>query len=1638
MARTRAGQMPTEPRPAPPAPPVAPEAAAPATPTAPEPSAAPAPAAAPTEPAPSQLAVDRAYLRRQGFTPEQIASIEERAAVRAPEPRRTFAERNFREEPPAAAPPAPVEAPAAEAAPEVAPTAPVAGAAERVTETAPPAPAESQPAPPQGAIQSAGRSSYDADLELIRTTTDQRTKTALAQGLEARMTNDQISGAITPEQWDAELRRLDEVATERHYAEGEAAGAPHNEAAAQATLFGGEEIAGKPQTELLPETAGIPTAKLGQGKITAEETTRLAAERGAAEPPGERPAELPLEQPTTAPTGIVRMPVSEISVDPERFQFKRLGAGGVGSELKGVNKFNEQLAGVTSVWRDPADGRTYVVNGHHRVELAQRLGQRELNVQYIDQPTAERARAEGAFMNIAEGRGSPLDVAKFLRDTRSTPADLEARGVSLRSDLADKGLALSRLAPDLFDATARGDVSEGAGAAIGRLLEDRASQREAFQAVRKSGKRLTDAEVTEVARQVRDAGTEDVGQETLFGSETERRGLYVPRAQIAASLKKRLAGDRRLFGFVTKEGRPKELGRAGATQIDVGAARGLAEKSAQIEELFDRLYTRSGPLADLVTEGARRVARGENPGAVAADIYPTVGESVSAEIARAGGGAQPDVSARRGDAAAGTVAPVGAARGTEGTPPQFVDPNQEGMFPPTAENPERGWAIIPDLSRPKGAAAPGLTEAERVILKHVGEPSKEPGTFLSPLGRLYARLVRGTYALEKAGERAGELPAHRDPGDLAMLAAGSATRAEEFLVGQGPFHWTAEGNVERTGTPSMHAVLGGVAKERGGLDALNAYEVSARALELEARKIRTGFDLGAARKVVDGASPAVKVAHDALVQLRHDARDYWARAGGLSPESVKAMDALNEDYVPFQRVFETGARPGAIGGAGRLAQQVKRIRGSERAVVDPIASTIDQVTRMIAAGDRNRVVDALVDAASEHPAAFRGVAEPETSAARRTVTAQARALQAEAQKVGVTIPDDAAAEITSQLGAQADLAASGGRINLWRNGAPQGWRVDPEIARSLDNLGPGRTPLLVSLLALPARTLKAGITLDPAFGVFNKIRDMFDATIQSRSGFRPVVDDVSAFRKVLQHSPEYAEWRAGGGGFSNTLRGRARSSEAMRRLVIPRSGGGQIVSRLVHPLNALADFARPFEEATRLAEYTRARKAGGSVAAGVRASQEVTVNFQQAGLEMHGLNAMTAFLNPAIQSLDKALRAAGLEAYGETRAAGAGPLEAANVGGAQAAKLMARGVAAISVPSLLFWLANHNDQEITDLRHTPAGLIYWFLRVPGGGIVHIPKPFLWGQVFGTGMESALDDLFAKDPQALDRLASGIWQQAESNIVPTVAQQAIAQYANKVPFFGTPIVSPEQLKTVEPRFQGTAATSRLATILSEAIGRVGEAVGSETLARSISPPRVDQLVRGFGGRLGWYGVRVVSSVIPHEATGASPTTQAPDLPIVGRLFARTPSMGVEPVQRLYDLAGRANEAAGTLRLLEKRGDIDAWQRMAERRSADLLRGPVLNQTVKAIGELRNLQRLIARDPNPSAEEKRAEIDALTRAMVEMAREAVGAAMEAVAPTPAPRGPSRPESIAPALGDALTEAMRRARQRRARAHSTGVTP
>ncbi len=341
----------------------------------------------------------------------------------------------------------------------------------------------------------------------------------------------------------------------------------------------------------------------------------------------------------------VAIPVADIHVDPYRFQFKRDvdGHGTTGALADAA--WNPTLAGIMLVWWDPVDGLIYVVNGHHRLHLAQRHGIAAVWAMYINAANAVQARWMGALANLSEGHGTPIDAGTIFRDRHTTPADLQREGISLKGKLAEAGLALASLDEALWQdvlaermTVSRGVVIGGAGLAPWeqRALSDLIVRRET------SRRRLPDEVVLELIDQVNSAPTREKAELTLFGTDATTESLAVERAEMVAWVKRRLSAEERAFRSVASGKRALTLAPAGNV-INVRENQRRARSAADMEMILSMRAYATGPISDALNAAAERVAGGEPEGQVRDRLYDQILEEIANELAdlRPGDGRAP-------------------------------------------------------------------------------------------------------------------------------------------------------------------------------------------------------------------------------------------------------------------------------------------------------------------------------------------------------------------------------------------------------------------------------------------------------------------------------------------------------------------------------------------------------------------------------------------------------------------------------------------------------------------------------------------------------------------------------------------------------------------------------------------------------------------------------------------------------------------------------------------------------------------------------------------------------------------------------------------------------------------------------------
>lgn len=337
------------------------------------------------------------------------------------------------------------------------------------------------------------------------------------------------------------------------------------------------------------------------------------------------------------------MRAEDIYAAPQELQYKEgVNAQGeqMGQSLGGVERWDPNAEGVLEVFSDPRDGKTKVVNGHNRLALAKRLGIPSLRVEEVNATTPAGARAAGAISNISAGNGTPFDAAKFIRSTGLTDqAQLQAAGVPLDKGWGRQGLALSKLPQDIFQDAVNGEQRLGRFVALGESGLDEPGMRGAYQVLKQRPK-MTEDTFREVLDQAKQQGNvvASSAQGGLFGDEVLNPMLQ--RAELVADVRSGLAKDRRLFGFATRNA--DALSEAGATTIDTAAAGQRVADAQQALGLFDTLKNQSGPVGELLSQGAERIAQGESASIVARQVQREIGDSIERELANSGMKATPE------------------------------------------------------------------------------------------------------------------------------------------------------------------------------------------------------------------------------------------------------------------------------------------------------------------------------------------------------------------------------------------------------------------------------------------------------------------------------------------------------------------------------------------------------------------------------------------------------------------------------------------------------------------------------------------------------------------------------------------------------------------------------------------------------------------------------------------------------------------------------------------------------------------------------------------------------------------------------------------------------------------------------------
>lgn len=814
-----------------------------------------------------------------------------------------------------------------------------------------------------------------------------------------------------------------------------------------------------------------------------------------------------------------------------------------------------------------------------------------------------------------------------------------------------------------------------------------------------------------------------------------------------------------------------------------------------------------------------------------------------------------------------------------------------------------------------------------------------------------------------------------DAYQLARLSRGQFAKAQQFLE-----HGTFDFKTYKNNGKPLKEILAPV---RDDLDGWRAYAAAKRAIDLEAEGKKSGMDLDAAKQVVaDGADKFEGITKEVLA-YQDRALNYLKESGVVSESAVAAMREANKNYVPFYRMMGEGPEGRGTGKSFGPGSPIKKIKGSERDIVDPLESIIKNTYAYISVAERNAVGIKLVDALKKAGSEVVTTKLP-------TKDAELSAYLAEQ---GIKNGDDLAAFVRG-------IAEDGETISAYRNGVKETVKVDdPELVRAFRGLDTQNMDMLTKILAVPARTLRAGAVLNPDFMARNLINDFIAAFVNTKGAIFTPINTAKGLVGVVRKDADFQNWlKSGGGNATLVSLDRRYLQESLEKLTAETGLGTRAWNVVTSPLKGLRMLSELTENATRLGEFKKIVEGAATkeqIQAAGFSSREVTLDFARVGASMRAYNAITAFANAQIQGTDRLVRS-----FKDNPT-----------------RTTARIAAGITVPSMLLWWANHDDPRYKEIPTWQKDL-YWIILtdkwepvnasqaamrqehsrrlvgdqwyVNNGHTWRIPKGHTIGVLFGAGAERVLDATIGNNPEAFAHFGKSLMASVLPNFVPTISAPMVDQFANRSTFTDRTLI-PTSMEKFLPEYQYTEYTTETSKALGRLIASfpgVREAsisddsgVAGSVARAATSPILIENYLRAWTGGLGMYALNVVDFGL--RKTGVLPDPPKPedtlaDIPFVKAFAIRYPSAGAQSIQDFYDGNERSKKYFDTWMAKAKEGDVSA---MASIQAAG---GPSmfarLDGLTKVLGEHSKLVRDIYKDQTTPPAEKRQLIDQVYYSMI----------------------------------------------------------
>lgn len=888
---------------------------------------------------------------------------------------------------------------------------------------------------------------------------------------------------------------------------------------------------------------------------------------------------------------------------------------------------------------------------------------------------------------------------------------------------------------------------------------------------------------------------------------------------------------------------------------------------------------------------------------------------------------------------------------------------------------------------------PELSESQKTVLSRIGEAPEKGAEF--DFEKAYTKAVDRRNPLkvwEDVVTKGEKMPAGADPYIISRLMPGNTGRAEHAIRFGVPDFKNPLKPVENPGLKQILEPLGNRLQE------YRAYALAKAAVSRAGRGVETGIDLEAAKKTIAETKPDVIEASDKIVQYRRQLLNYMRDSGILSEDQIATWEKTDPDYTaPLYRILEDRAGGSSAGKGMTVKNPIKRAKGSDLQIVDPIESHIKDTFTFIEMAERNRLMRSVVDAGRKYSAPSELLEKVETPI--KAIDVSPEELQKFQDDMGID-GDVAGQAMTIFRGLKTELKPD--EFQAFYDGKPQRYRVPIEVAEALKDMDAPSASMFIKLIATPVRLLKAGTTMLPEFMIKNTFRDQLTRFVFSKENQAPYMGFFDAVGEQTKEGESYKAWLRSGGASSSFMSinrdyietniMRLKPMESVRdkvwNAISSPKGVAQMFGELYHTgLNMVEAYGELAENATRIAEF-KANTEGQPVKRSTAFeaaynSREVTLDFQRIGASMQAANQAIQFLNAQVQGIDRVVREAKEN-----------PMSMIVKGGV------------LTTISVMLWAANHNDPYVQELPQWQKDM-FWTVHIPHwvdispkeaqmlgrfarqgsdgtwqknvGPIFRLPKPQELGLLFATTVERLLDGFVNHDPKAASGLAQTTLGLVTPPVIPASVGPLLETFNNKSMFTEAPIV-PGHLEKLLPEAQYTEYTSESAKLLGKIIPDVK--FGSNYLS---SPMVIENWIRGWSGGGGMYALQIADAALGKLGIATpppKPDSQLADMPIIKAFVARFPTANMRSITDFREKYQQSQEYLATIKSYADRGDAQAAQKLlvAQENRSKLVS---LASTQKALDNTKRLIEMIAVNPKTPPDQKRQLIDGLYMSMANFA-------------------------------------------------------